>query len=110
MSTLGAKNQGNEENTQKRQSSANVHLVMKTARSKIQINAIALGDFRQALGYSTAELAAEVGISPKYLWDLEAGRRYGTPKVIRQLASALGVRVPAIILDPNGYDDPEAAA
>lgn len=46
---------------------------------------------------SQADLARSIGSSAGYLNDIESGRRQPSPKVIRQLAEALAVPLPAIL-------------
>lgn len=44
---------------------------------------------RLALGLLQREVAARAGISPQYMADIEAGRRYGAPAVRVAIAKAL---------------------
>lgn len=44
---------------------------------------------RVALGLLQREVAARAGISPQHMADIEAGRRYGSPRVRVAIAKAL---------------------
>lgn len=50
---------------------------------------------------SQVDLAKAIGSSAGYLNDIESGRRQPSPKVIRELAEALAVPLPAILLMPE---------
>lgn len=57
---------------------------------------------REALGWTTNELAAAVGKSHAYLSNIEHGRKRCPPKLCREIAAAMGV-APAAIVSP-AYD------
>lgn len=67
----------------------------------MRVNGVALSELRKRSGLRPSALAHEAGISPSYLSDMEAGRKPGSPDVIKRLAEALKVPLPAILQDPE---------
>lgn len=65
----------------------------------MHLNRYALTYLRERSGFSKSSLAREVGISVGTLADLESGRRNASPEMIRRLAVALKVPIPALIGD-----------
>lgn len=70
-------------------------------------NGAAIKALRIAYGWKTDPFAAKVGISTPYLVNIEAGRKPGSPDVLRKIAETLNVPLAAIT---SGYDDGEVAA
>lgn len=58
-----------------------------------------LAFWRAKRGMKQKDLAAQVGISPSYAADLEAGRRKGEPALFKRLAAALRVRIEDLVAD-----------
>lgn len=67
----------------------------------VKLNRVALTEFRERSGFTKAALAREAGISTGALADLESGRRNASPAMIRRLAEALKVPLPALVADPD---------
>ena len=53
--------------------------------------------YRDLRALSARDLAAEAGISPSYLSQLEKGTRQGTPETLKTLAKTLGVSLDDLI-------------
>jgi predicted transcriptional regulator len=58
-----------------------------------------LAFWRAKRGVKQKDLATQVGISPSYAADLEAGRRKGEPALFKRLAVALRVRMEDLIAE-----------
>lgn len=67
----------------------------------MQIHTAALRAIRERSGYTVTALAAEAGIKQAHLSNIEAGRRKASPEVIKALAAALKVELPAILESPR---------
>lgn len=67
----------------------------------MQLHPQALRAIRERSGLTITALAVQAGIGQAHLSNLEAGRRQASPEVIKALASALKVELPAILSDPN---------
>lgn len=59
-------------------------------------NPEALRALREKDGYNGTDFARDCGISPQYLSDIEAGRKPGSPAVLKRMAEVLSVRPSAI--------------
>lgn len=66
----------------------------------MQINPAALRTIRERSGYTVTALAAEAGIKQSHLSNIEAGRRKASPEVVKALAAALKIELPAILSAP----------
>ncbi len=55
--------------------------------------------FRGHRGMTQRQLAKEVGIDPAYLSQIETGKRTGSTRVLRAIATALGVDLDDIVGD-----------
>ena len=53
--------------------------------------------WREHCGMSQEELAAQAGISPSYLAQLESGKRHGTTEVLAAITSALNVTLDDLV-------------
>lgn len=61
--------------------------------------------WREYRVYSQAELARRTGITPRALYEIEAGRTQPRPSTARRLAEALDITPAALLgLDPPGPD------
>lgn len=69
--------------------------------SDMQVNPAALRAIRERSGFSVTGLAEAAGIRQAHLSNIEAGRRKASPEVIKSLAVALKVDLPAILLAPG---------
>lgn len=61
-----------------------------------KINGQAVRSMRELLGVKHGVFAIDVGISPGYLTNIEAGRKQPAPDVQRAIAQRLGVPLDAI--------------
>jgi transcriptional regulator with XRE-family HTH domain len=55
------------------------------------IDGVAVRVLREKDGQAQSALAKQVGISPQYMSDIEAGRRDAKPDVLKRIAVALNV-------------------
>lgn len=61
-----------------------------------RLNGPTVRALREALGITHGHFAIDVGISPGYLSNIEAGRKQPAPAVMRAMADRLGVPLDAI--------------
>lgn len=67
----------------------------------MQINPAALTEIRERTGYTKAQFASLVAISPSYLTEIENGTKKGVkPDVIKRMAEALRCPIAALIGGP----------
>jgi transcriptional regulator with XRE-family HTH domain len=59
-------------------------------------NGAALRAIREAKGWGLRKLASQAGVSHSHLSNMEAGRKQGSPEVLRGLADLLDVPLAAI--------------
>jgi len=62
-------------------------------------NGHAIRAIRERSGLSATQLAEKIGKTRPFISNIEANRRDGSPEVIRAIAEALKVPLPAILYD-----------
>lgn len=75
----------------------------------MRINRYALTELRERSGLTKSALARLAGCGVPTIADIEAGRRSASPELVKRLARALKVPLPAILADPASSDGSEAA-
>ncbi len=69
------------------------------ASGSLPTNGGAIRRHRILAGYSTHGLAAKAQVSQGYLSNLERGKRFGSPPVLKRIADALGCTVADFVDD-----------
>jgi transcriptional regulator with XRE-family HTH domain len=65
--------------------------------SFVKVNPEALRSLRLKDGYSVADFARRIGITPGHLSNIEAGRRGCAPAVVKKMAETLVVPISALL-------------
>ena len=69
------------------------------------INPAALTEIRERSGFTKAQFASAVAISPSYLTEIEKGDKTGvSPAVIKRMADTLKCPVAALIQNPAAVE------
>jgi len=63
--------------------------------------------YRDRMGLSQASLAEKAGISLNFLSMIEVSRKFPSPDNIQNLASALGIKVYYLFIDPDEFNFPD---
>jgi transcriptional regulator with XRE-family HTH domain len=71
-------------------------------RRAFKANGPAIAAIREARGVSVGAFATRIGISYSYLCNIEAGRKPGSPEVLRRIADELNVQDLSAITLPVG--------
>lgn len=66
----------------------------------MRLNPAAVRALRERSGMTVTALALAAGIKQAHLSNIEAGRRNASPEIVKAIASALRVELPAILSDP----------
>lgn len=76
----------------------------RTAASEIHAKVIGrkLGETRQALGLTQAEVAERLGVSASYLSAVEAGKRNLTVAQLANIANAMRLGIEVSFVGPDG--------
>jgi transcriptional regulator with XRE-family HTH domain len=67
-------------------------------RRSYRANGEVIAAIREARGMSVGTFANRIGVSYSYLCNIEAGRKPGSPEVLRRIADALQVSLDAVTL------------
>lgn len=65
-------------------------------RRAFKANGAAIAAIREARGISVGAFAGRIGCSYSYLCNIEAGRKPGSPEVLRKIADEFNVSIDAI--------------